>query len=602
MSEAADAPAREIEARSRGLFVARLLIGLAQGAALYLLYRAFDAQSWPATDGLVFAPLLLVSLYVPLLLIQGLGEMRLITLLIWAALAAAILAALAWYDIWSAWPRDWTYLPPGQYGWRPHIWPSSGLFVFGAAGLFIAHALIAGGDADRRFMARYETHFDVAWKLAVQLALSLAFVGAFWLLLWLGSELFKLIGLDFFERLLQHRWFSIPATTLAFAAALHLTDVQPALVRGTRTLALLLLSWLLPLLTLIVAGFLVGLVFTGLGPLWKIGHASALLLTAAAVLIVLINAAHQDGAPERAPPTILRIAGSLAAVTLVPIVGLAAHAILLRVQQYGWTAERVAVAACVVIAGSYAVGYVIAATPSGSWLKRIEMWNFCTALLILAVLLALFTPLADPKRIAVGDQVSRLSSGKVKPQAFDFSYLRWSGGRYGKDALQDLARSKDAAIRDAAAAALKSTDRYTPPPASIPDIVANVTVYPKGRSLPKSFAGQSWQRTNFWMPECLLSAEHSCDAVLADVDGDGRDEILLFGENGRIEYPTVFADDGRGHWSMIGHFSGSPICDIDFQALRDGRYTTPPAAHRDLEINGRRFAFEPMDVALSCKR
>ena len=44
--------------------ITRAAIGLAQGFALYFLYQAFDAKTWPATDGLVFAPLVLVGVIV----------------------------------------------------------------------------------------------------------------------------------------------------------------------------------------------------------------------------------------------------------------------------------------------------------------------------------------------------------------------------------------------------------------------------------------------------------------------------------------------------------------------------------------------------------
>ena len=107
---------------------------------------------------------------------------------------------------------------------------------------------------DRKFVADYTTHFDVAWKIAVQGALAAAFTGAFWGLLWLGAGLFDLINIDFFIELLQERWFAIPATTLAVSAAAHVTDVRAGIVRGIRTLGLSLLSWLLPLMTLIAAG------------------------------------------------------------------------------------------------------------------------------------------------------------------------------------------------------------------------------------------------------------------------------------------------------------------------------------------------------------
>src|SRR4029077_12012456 len=165
-------------------------------------------------------------------------------------------------------------------------------------------------DAERKFMASYPTHFDVAWKLAVQVALSAVFVGVFWLVLWLGANLFELINLGFLRRLIEHRWFAIPATTLATAAALHVTDVRAGLVRGVRTLLLVLMSWLLPVMTLIAAGFIAGLFVTGLEPLWQTQHAAALLLIAAAVLIILINATYQDGDPGRAGPRLLRLSGT----------------------------------------------------------------------------------------------------------------------------------------------------------------------------------------------------------------------------------------------------------------------------------------------------
>src|SRR5262249_32493922 len=156
------------------------------------------------------------------IVIQGVGNLRLTTLVLWTVVATAAIAGLAWYDIWRIWPLDHIVT---DTRWTSGTLPSFRLFFFLSIALFIAHALIAGAGTDRRFIATYPTHFDVAWKLAIQVALSFAFVGAFWLVLWLGAGLFMLIKLDFFEHLLEHRWFSIPATSLATAIALHVSDV-----------------------------------------------------------------------------------------------------------------------------------------------------------------------------------------------------------------------------------------------------------------------------------------------------------------------------------------------------------------------------------------
>ena len=162
----------DVASSSRAAGIARTILGLVQGLALYLLYLAYDAKAWPATNGLVFAPLLLVFLFVPLLISQAAGNMRGRTLVTWAVAATLIIGGLGIYDNWHAWPVDFD---TGQAGAQPHLIPAVQLFFALTGGLFIAQALIAGGDAERKFIAGYSTHFDVAWKIAVQGALSVAF-------------------------------------------------------------------------------------------------------------------------------------------------------------------------------------------------------------------------------------------------------------------------------------------------------------------------------------------------------------------------------------------------------------------------------------------
>jgi hypothetical protein len=572
-------------AATREIGITRLQIGLAQGVGLYILYLANDARAWPATDGLVFAPLLIDMLFVPLILIQGVGNIRLKTLAIWAGAATVMLAALAYYDIWRHAPQD-----------TPEILPSFGLLFFSIVALFIAHALVSGGDADRRFMAQYTTHFDVAWKQGVQLALSCVFVGIFWLVLWLGATLFKLIDLDFLERLIEHEWFWIPATTLAFAAALHVTDVRAGLVRGVRTLVLVLLSWLLPLMALIAAGFLMALVFTGLEPLWKTQHAAGILLTAAAALIILINATYQDGHVDRKAVKILHYAGTLAALLLFPIVGLAAYALELRVAQYGWTMPRVATAACIIAALSYALGYAFAALKPGPWLKLIERWNFGTALLVLVVIIAIFSPIADPVRISVTSQVARLQAGNVKVQEFDFNYLRWDGERFGREGLVELqktAKGPEAAfIREKATAVLAGKSQYEKPAVLPEEREKQITVHSPDGRLPESFLKQDWSKASGSVPGCLLYPDNKCAAWVMDLNGDGKDEILVLDSmmfNG-------YQQGADGAWQYIGVWNAGTGCDKIREAVLAGQFKMvppPPAPWPDMEVMGTNFRFVP---------
>src|SRR5262245_23019888 len=79
--------------------LARVTYDLMQGIALYLLQEAFEAKTWPATDGLIFAPFLVVAIFVPTVVVAGLGNMRPHTLAGWTAVATVVCAGLAIYNI-----------------------------------------------------------------------------------------------------------------------------------------------------------------------------------------------------------------------------------------------------------------------------------------------------------------------------------------------------------------------------------------------------------------------------------------------------------------------------------------------------------------------
>jgi hypothetical protein len=578
---------------SRKLTAARLASGLVQGLALYLLYSAADAKVWPASNGQAFAPLLFVALAAPLVFTLSVGNLRFRTLLLWLAGAGALAAFLGWYNIWHGWPVEWS----GNAA-TPRIIPSFTVFLGTGAMLFIAHALIAGGDHDRRFRATYPTHFDLSWKLGVQLALALIFVVVFWGLLWLGAGLFGLVKLTFFQRLIEHRWFAIPVTALASAAALHVTDIRPSLVRGTRTLVLVLLSWLLPVMMAIAVAFLAALLFTGLTPLWQTRRAASLLMIAAAALIILINATYQDGKEERAPSRLFRYGASISALALLPLTLLAAYALALRVTQYGWTVDRIALFCCVAVGLAYAGGYTLAALRKGVWLHFLEVWNFAVALFVLAVLFAYFSPVGDPARISVASQMARLEAGKTAPAKFDFAYLRWNGGRFGAHALDKLSHWSGPnanIVRHQALAARDMRFEYWHALAA-PDLAATITVYPAHTKLPADFVRQftNAKITDYSLPSCLRMTQVHCDAFVLDLDDDGRAEIVIVPNDG-LGNP-VFAQEPDGSWKEVGKLDAGAKCAAVLQALKSGKYLLiPPAPQRfrDIEAGGQRVTVEP---------
>src|SRR5262245_44626058 len=388
--------------------------------------------------------------------------------------------------------------------------------------------MIAAGDADRRFIATYPRNFDLAWKHAVQLAFAACFVGVFWGMLVMGAELFHLIKIKFLAELLSKSWFSIPAMTLAFAYAIHVTDARADLVRGAQTLALTLLSWLLPILTLMAVAFLLALPFTGLEPLWSTRRATSILLGAAAALAFLINAAYQDLRPENPVVAVIRYASIVAAVILVPLVALATYGLTLRVEQYGWTPERIIVSACIAVGACLALGYWLAVARPRVSLRTLETTNIVAAFIILGAILALLTPIADPARLSVADQVARLESGRTPPERLDFVFLRFGSGRYGVQALERLKQKQDgsdaARISQMANEALSWRTRVEIRVTAQTRAVDIVVVHPKGQSLPMSFLQQDWSAypRPESLPYCLLHGNFKCEAVLADLDDDGN--------------------------------------------------------------------------------
>ena len=580
---------------SRSVAGARLLIGLLQGLALFLIYQADQNKLWTADNSGLFAALLLALTIGPVLLISGLGHMPTKTLWRWLLPAMALLALIGFYDIWrSIGAPYWAYqksLSSAQY-------PSPELWVHAVAGFFIAQSLVSAAAVEGQRIASYRSIFQSASKLLIQVVFAGVFVGIIWLVLVLGAELFKLIKLDFLKKLLEESWFAIPITSFAFAYALHITDVRPAIVSGIRSLVLVLLSWILPIAVLIIGSFLLTLPFTGLEPLWATKTATALLLAASAVLVVLINAAFQDGSVAQEVAMPIRISARIAAVLLMPLTLIAAYALSLRIGQYGWTVDRLVAAFCLVVAICCAIGYFWATIRSQQWLSKVATVNVFTALILLFLLLAIFSPVLDPARISVNSQLAHLQSGKVSAEKFDYEYLRFSGKRFGNQALIEMSTrksGKDASIiAMKARAALDKKNTWEPPVATDKaNISGNITVWPKGSALPLSFTDQDWKKINqdWSMPDCLRDRSSRCDAFLLDVNADAHYELLIPGSFNAV----LFGQDKAGKWSHIGSINALSSCSKALDAMKSSDMQLLAPLIKDIQIAGVRYRIDSAD-------
>lgn len=418
----------------RWVFLGRLVLGLAAGVLLYavgLMKAGQPALGIASEDD--WRRFIVMSrtfaFFAPLPLLFGFGNLPLRRLALWSFAAAAMIALFGWL----APAPVWSGAPPVVTVW-----------LFSLIVIYILHEFIQAAHDDARPIASYATYFDRAWRHGFQAVLALIFVGAFWVVVSIGANLFRLIGVEAVFDAVFSDEFGWIASATAFALGVHWTDADAGLTRGARQIGLAMLAWLSILMTLILTAFLAALPVTGLDALWDTKRATVLLLNAAATMIFLINAAFQAG--EAPKSTLIRHAVRFSVAPLMATAVLAALGLYLRVDQYGLTPARVVATAELLIVGFYALGYLAAAISPGAWLHAVKPVNIAGALFVVLILIALMTPISDPARISVADQVARLDRGEVEPDNFDFGFLADPrSGRWGKSALEKLAaRSGDA--------------------------------------------------------------------------------------------------------------------------------------------------------------
>jgi len=568
MSEVEGAPAE------RRLLAVRAGVGFVQGLVLFALYKWINH-----IDPIAFGALTTAAWLFPIVFLGAFGALGLWTLVIWTTAAVVIAGGLGGYAAFEA------------SGGAKTFWPNPAVIFIGAT-LYILHHLILPAAAERRWRASYERYFDEAWMDAVRLALSTLFVGVLWGLLFLGASLFKLIGLALPQELIKQGWFAFPATTTFFACGIHLTDVRVTLVRGTRVLLLSLLSWLLTVLTIIAVAFLAALPFTGLKALSAAGSASGITLAVCAALVVLINATYQEGQQDGYPPAVLKWFSRIAALALVPLVGVSFYCLSLRISEYGLTPQRINMVAGVFVAACYAAGYSWAAVRHGRWMAPLEGTNWLTAQVMVCLLLALLSPLADPMRLSVSSQVRRLEFGGLAPAQFDYAFLRFHAGRWGAKALRRLESMRGSPrageIASLAEAALRSNNPWDRPAISAADRARRLRPL-KGSVLPVGFLNQPWDDSNDPTSNC--TEKSPCPFLVAKIDNQPAPEVIVFYGS----FAKVY-DRPQTGWRFAGTLNG-PLCSDDQQAVAKGDVsTTPSPPHNDLMIGGRRFALEPYNV------
>jgi hypothetical protein len=421
----------------------------------------------------------------------------------WASVAFAVAAGVVAAGIvwWNGAPDHWS----GGDGWR-------GISLLLA--IAIAAPLFQAGRDEGGPRFPYASVHDHAWTNVVLWGACWVFVGITFALTYLLAGLFDLIKLRFLSNLLRNDWFWRALIGLAFGGALGILREQTQVVRLLQRVVLTVLSVLAPVLAVGLIVFLVALPFTGLAPLWEAGSATGILLACVVGSLILSNSVIGNAPGEERKFPLPRFAAMGLAAVMLPLGIIAAVAIGLRIGQYGFTPERLWALTFVILACAYGLAYLVSlARGRLDWAAKVRPANLNLAFGTCAVALLLATPLVSFNAIATRDQVSRLESGRLAPEKFDWRALAFEFGEPGKAALKKLQASANADIRERAARAGKAESRWEVQPEgpSRADVARRLRVLPAG-SPPLPDALLDYLATQ----RCGAGENGGCTVLLAD--------------------------------------------------------------------------------------
>lgn len=573
--------------------VAILVTALLQAFGFLLLHEMIAADIWPLTDPTWRLSLYAMVIGVPLTLHLGIGLGR------WQALVPAALAMLVLLGAMGAYAGS--HLTGTQ---QDDMWP---IFRFMVIGLLVVLPLLTFLQTtleQGEFRFPYRRLYSHAWNNAIILQLIGLFLGIFWMLLLVWAALFNLLGIDFFEELFTERVFVYIASGLVGGYGLILARKHEDAVVTVRRIILALHKALMPLLTLITLVFVVALPFTGLEKLWDTGFATSLLLTVIGLNVLFLSAVHADG-DQPAPYTRwfrwIMVPGLL---SLPVYAGLASYALYLRVDQYGWSEQRVLAALICLVLGAYAVGYAVSLVRPRSqpWLPWLGKANAVVAVVIITLGILVNTPVLDPARITVDNQLSRLQQGVIDAENFDYMQLRFKTGRYGRDALAQLTTIEDhpeAETIRALASSAQEMDRWW-----AWDNTANqqlgpenwleeITVYGGKQVDPTLMAWLESEQESDWLAQCRKK-NPDCSLVPVSLKLQPEQEtpeyllIVNAGSDEWIYQQIRVLTRVDGEWQRVGHLMHTdgdmPAIDGLSKLLKENRMETKPPQWRRLIV------------------
>lgn len=559
---------------SRTTRLGMIFIGLLQGALCYLLmtYLVPHNDGWlfygmPATIAITSALLLTVVSF----------KQR--ALWYWMALIFVVVLAMSAWLKWQVedsdkWRQHEVFM---FYGWR--------LLLMAMLALpWIQYSLRAS-----RQQTRYAQFYTQLWLNTLTLLIVFISNGLFWLVLLLWSEMFKLVGILFFSTLFfDTDWFGYVAFGLITALAVVLVRTQSRLVTAVQKLLTFIATGLLPLVALLALMFILTLPFTGLEAISQRVSAAGLMSTLTFSLLLLMAMVREPQKEALPYPGALRylIKCALAVTPIYTLI--AGWALWVRIQQYGWTPERLHGVLVVVVLLAWSVGYLVSILRRGHNPLEIQGKVILgVSLLALGLLVLLSSPVIDAWRISVNSHMGLYHSGKIKPDQVSLYMLDHSGkpGRAALEALQkDVAFNQDSKRRRDLNSLLQGS-RDPVKELTATQLVSKVVIAP-GSEKPDDAFWTFVKAQGYRITSC--AEQNACVLVSQDLNADGHPEQVLyaFGDGESLVFGMQ-----KNKWDLlaVARLPEGFNKDKLLQAVANQQLGSAPRIWRDITIDGKRL-------------
>lgn len=438
---------------------------------------------------------------------------------LFAGVLGLVMAGLAWRAV-----QYGEYLPDEQYG-----------FAAGVVASLLALPLFQAGFLKHRFATPYaDTHYHV-WNDAIAGAGALAFTGLAWVVLAILSELFQLLKIDLLRDLMNDEWFGWTFSGAAFGAALGTLKNQAKVLGTLQGVVMLVFSLLAVPLAVGLALFLLATVISGPQVLWQATRSATPVLLACAVgAFGLTNAVIRNADTAMSGNRVMRGAAFVLAMVILPLALFAAVSMGLRLHQYGLAPERLWGLVAIAVACAFGLAYWVALIRGrwAGWAARVRQANLHLAAGVCVVAIVLALPLFDFGAMSTRNQLSRLDSGKVSADRFDYAALRWDFGKPGQRALAQLEKRSGKVGELAKAAQAQASRPWRMPDGRVQRTAAdfNLRVQPADPVLEAMV--RAHLATNQW--DC----ETVCVALDLGSKTAGWREVALV-ENGSVQLLTL---------------------------------------------------------------